>query len=804
MTEVKVTQLPIEDMNTTLENPLLVGCSGGGGHNAAINGIKNDLETSRNPDKSSLSSYLPKTYNYKEARHHDVGRKIYTGIYWTHQFFLSWLIRALIYYLPYPVLPDPVSVKEEIASLDAKNMDKRPYIDMMLDACPSGYESAALWNIYQRRDDITMLRRCVSLQYFSDQANYDAVKAYFLNKLEENAGINPFTSIISTQAIGLPALCDAVLKYNQKHHSQVIIHQYMTDLPSPGAVHFFGTLRTLTPEQRSVMRVYGVGLTEHVCHKQLPKHEQFQGIVDIPPNKNPMVRAGFKNPETSLHDKWRLPTQVTVKQAPDSPIDIAANEKVASIMLGSQAGHATINYVETLLDANYDKIFVFGGLYKDIYEKIEDIINRYPPEQQANIRNRVIRLGNQDDVHMQPIMTRSNTLYIRGGGLSVMEQMAMSHHPDQAIFIHHKDQRSNNLTSGISWEDGNVDELISKMTDKGIYCQKTSPNRAKQDLLIARLKIQAKHCDYPINLDSEEWLGRMQVILSIMEANNRLSDETVQSILSNGNICILLSKLAALENQYALPMKHFMSKMIDDPGFCEVLLRDDKLNRPLLAALIASKLGEQLNFTNEKKTALYLQNMFENKEHANQLSSKSFGWDKIKGLVFSSLQTSFINDTGNLCNKVINQIPNRHTRNKVRLDFLRYQCMNMKNKHTVLKDDEDEHAYKKAIITGMKELIEHSDFPLGWWGLFGYKITMSNQETKKVPYHLAQVYYTMEKAEKGTISYGVAFDHIQTIIEQQTQKIWAREEYQIFKSVLSPQSDMDYQTSPQPIAAKGA
>ena len=156
-------------------------------------------------------------------------------------------------------------------------------------------------------------------------------------------------------------------------------------------------------------------------------------------------------------------------------------------MLGSQASHDTVEYIETLIQNGMEKIFVFGGTNEAISRKIDLIISDHP-----NYANKIIRLGKQDDKHIAQLMTRSNIAVIRGGGLSVMEQMAMPHNTQQTILIHHANSTTQNLTSGISWEDENVNHLIAYLNIQQVHAEKTSPEQAKRHIAESRLIAAAK------------------------------------------------------------------------------------------------------------------------------------------------------------------------------------------------------------------------------------------------------------------------------------------------------------------------
>jgi effector protein SdbA len=94
---------------------------------------------------------------------------------------------------------------------------------------------------------------------------------------------------------------------------------------------------------------------------------------------------------------------------------------------------------------------------------------------------------------MAPLMTRSNFIVIRGGGLSVMEQMSIPHNPLQTIFFHHPNlPLPSPLTSGVSWEDENVNMLIKELIKQNVYAQKTCPNRVERHIAKAQVVAASK------------------------------------------------------------------------------------------------------------------------------------------------------------------------------------------------------------------------------------------------------------------------------------------------------------------------
>ena len=474
--------------NDYKKKPLLIACSGGGGHISAIAGICSYLQH-HHPEQLILPNYTPVLLEYKGtsmSRTH-----IRNGVKLMSAPVLGEALRKAVAVTALPVLPDEKDIKEELnklSSLEARRM-KRKYIDMLLDVYPDGYESAAVWNVLQRYDQTRELNKLISFQHLSDKANYENVYHYYLHLLQQAAQINePYTEVISTQAMAIPALCDAVNDYNKWLIKSGLgcpvigIHQYMTDMPTLGAVNFFKSLTGLSTKQQQQLRIYGVGLSEEVMHHFFPKGEHFAAIYAIPPENNPMVRPGFTMAQYDNSANFDKNTALTLQG--EEMFHLNPGEKIATIMLGSQAGQSTLDYLQYLLHEDFDKIFIFGAKNNSfLSQKIEALV-----QDLSKHKHRVVPLENQQDDAISALMTRSNLVIIRGGGLSIMEQLAMNHHPDQTILIHHSEEtHASELTSGIPWEDANVEELIKTLYKRGVYCNKTSVNKISRHLMEVEL-----------------------------------------------------------------------------------------------------------------------------------------------------------------------------------------------------------------------------------------------------------------------------------------------------------------------------
>jgi effector protein SdbA len=463
----------------------MIGCSGGGGHNTAIKGIIDDYyaqkKITHKKSYPALVRYSP--VEEKERESCSRANLIHAGLTFMSIPVIGSCIKSILFYTYLPALPDKELVMDEVKVLVSDDRE-REYIDMLLDVYPAGHESAAIWNILQRNDQTQDLKKLLALQGKNDEDNCEIIFTFYTNILKKAAlEGDPFTEIISTQAMGLPALCDAVIFYNtwireeNRSDPEITIHQYMTDLATEGAVHFFHPLSKLNSQQQAQMKLYGIEMTKGINNTYLSRHS-FQDVMDIPPKNNPMVRSGFKDP--NFDHSQSFDREVTlILDGEDKPFIIKPYENIVSIMLGSQAGNDSFEYITSCLESGAEKVFVFGGksnpiLYSRIFELIASNLEKY--------EGKIIPLNHQSDCPIAALMSRSNTVIIRGGGLTVMEQMAMNHSSEQSIFIHHPDSSHGSLTSGIIWEDHNVEKLIKFLHKKNIYSAKISPALASRYL----------------------------------------------------------------------------------------------------------------------------------------------------------------------------------------------------------------------------------------------------------------------------------------------------------------------------------
>ncbi len=450
---------------------LLIAISGGGGHIAAIKAFAEKYR-----DKCE-TLYSPVPYHSKVSS--ITGMSIFLASY--ASYFPQ--IQSILSTLDLPLLPNHEKLVGAIRQLHSDSA--RVYVDMLLDVHPSGYESAAIWNIFQREDMKSELRKLVELQAQNDMLFYPIVHDYFYNLLVKAYNEeNPYTEVISTQVAGIAALCDAVIKYNEMHGENIKIHQYMTDLPTKGAIHFSSSLSRLTVKQQQVMNVYAVGMDKSFL-RDFFIQSYFNGTYNLNPKDNPMIRQGFTNPENDNSNKFSEPVTLVANlnsikkfelkdekliEYVSTSIIIPPDTKIACIMIGSQAGTDTVRYISSLIYNGIEKVFVFGGDNAHIAHKIKDLLRKCP-----TWTDNIILLSNQDASFICAIKTRCNVIVTGSGGLSVMEQMAMNFNPSQIVLIHCADTIADISCSGITWEDCNADELIDELKDKLIII-KVTPN----------------------------------------------------------------------------------------------------------------------------------------------------------------------------------------------------------------------------------------------------------------------------------------------------------------------------------------
>ncbi len=571
-----------EPISSVPEKPLILACSGGAGHISAAKGIINELQL-KNPNTVIP---LHEAVLYKNHVATFTGLFIRLGVWVGAVPILGHLVNAIAHLVGAPSMPDYKIFWNQMAKIQQAELGakdgvergiRRPYVDVLLDLYSAGYEYTAYNNAAHlsltAKDTTTMSTYKGSVEDYNHYSVFKNVLRYLISAAQKG---KPYTQVISTQALSLKSICDAVSHYNNsflpRHNAThgtsypaINIAQYMTDLPSLGCAHFMDNLENLSLEHRQLIELHVVYMSEPLKAAYFGANHGFKAVHDVDPKQNPMVRAAFKEKSLNTYTDINRSHVLTYKDyAKDSTtgfatssvykkIEIKAGVKVASIMIGSLAANASVDYVEHLLKAGYEHIFVFGGSNDEIAHRLDKLISTYPVEEQAKINQKIIRLGNQSDVEMAPIFTRSNCVVIRGGGLSVMEQMAMPYTPDKVILMHHEDSDTGDLTSGLSWEDCNTDRLIEYLNEKEVFAEKTSPQLCKKALETAQ-KFYAKASDR-----LEQNTEKLKAIAAEKPHTEKLIKPKASGVLSAPRQHGFFSKTTSTEEAFLIPEPDLLS-----------------------------------------------------------------------------------------------------------------------------------------------------------------------------------------------------------------------------------------------------
>lgn len=511
--------------NTT-ERTLYIASSGGGGHNSAIEAL-----ISRDQDNAKMLHVPCK-------RKKQSGLAITQGSSLMHMF-PSMVQEFVCDKSNIPQLPTASVLKTEVSRLLARQTGEndipkaRFYVDHLLDVLPDGYACAALWNVLQREDRTPEIRKLINYQPRVEKKTYALVKDFYLQRLQAQVETGtPITKVVCTQALNLNAIADAVLEYNKwfadkksaqlkqlraraqeqsraiqnfrgqgfeleqarqqltqieariialRTSAPVYIDLYVTDVLTDGAVHFLGSFKRLSPEQKSVINCHAVNLSALLQRDAQLKQNfsDFHAQIDIDPHANPLLRAAFRQAACESANITTVTQQNKTVQH-----DIATTSRVATVMLGSQAGPASLSYAAQFGELGFDKVFVCGG--DKFAEQVAKLQQQYP-------QCEIIALPHQPDTAIKQLFERSDALVIRGGGLSTMERLARRSQKPQQVFFHTPHNYHGTKSTGILWEDGNI-AYSKDHIEAGSVCSNTDPNQFIFDFLIsqARMKYDEK------------------------------------------------------------------------------------------------------------------------------------------------------------------------------------------------------------------------------------------------------------------------------------------------------------------------
>lgn len=419
------------------KQPLIIATSGGGGHIIAAESLISQLEHQKSlvpyhyfappePIKFSLSSIIQwacRVYHHARFNH--------------------WVKKLL------PLsLPSPEELTQELNHLlQKKQQAPQKYIDFMLDIQPNGYVFTALFNYLQKNGDACSLHRITQQQYWLDKIYKQHVHQKIWQLLIHGLTTHkPYDALIITQPIGLAAIVQTINQYNKKRQEltkqfdinipELFIHLFVTDIAYCSAQHYIKPLNHMTTisKQHLIIHTLDLGFDNQILEK---KHAT--KVFRYIPQNFPIIRSSFKQ---SSNEKF-LP----VLNLKNSILPLSLDQKVASIMLSSSQGDATLRYLETLIDLEFHHIIIVGPVNYKLESEIQALQTVH------SFKTKIYTPGFTDAETLSKIFKQSQLIVLKGGGLSLMELAAFPMKPDGLIFIH---ELHSSDGAGLIWEQGNI------------------------------------------------------------------------------------------------------------------------------------------------------------------------------------------------------------------------------------------------------------------------------------------------------------------------------------------------------------
>ena len=357
------------------------------------------------------------------------------------------------------VIPNKKDIILERNALIQQQMQqpRRQYVDFILDILPNGYIFTAIFNFMQKIGHAKTLQIIVKNQGFLDfiyQSNTQHKIYHLLETALQNR--QPYDAIISTQALGIPGICAAVRQYNQQipHFESMYdclvpkleIQQFITDIPHISAKHFLVPLERLNPLDKTCIKLHLLDIEAH-NHFNVETHAN--EVVRYQPKTNPMIRDDFKK------DVHHPCYGIHVIHANEYIITLTPKQRLAVIMLSSGNGEIALDYIEALIQMRIEHIALVGQANEVLTQALQKL--NHPS---------VYTLGHLNGQQISHLLTYTQILIIKGGGLSLMEISSFELPKDSIIFIHKPIDLDTQLqTSGLVWEDGNTDWFLQ-------YCEK--------------------------------------------------------------------------------------------------------------------------------------------------------------------------------------------------------------------------------------------------------------------------------------------------------------------------------------------
>jgi hypothetical protein len=345
------------------------------------------------------------------------------------------------------------------------------------------------WNNAQISGNVSQLKNTADLRWFSDLIFYPiAIRKFteYLRSLDDQP-----EQIISSQALCIDALAQAILTVNKERKWNMKLQVHMSDLPTEKAEHFYKSLRNIGYNKKLSEIVTLYSPTEPQCQTgETSANFWKRHIGDIKVlyfDKIPIRKSFFENhctigKDVDLSLRLNHSNELTVLKLgtknpafPDQlgqnkiiDFHVGKNDKIATLMLGSQPPKNAINdYVHAFIkgaaaekaalnDAAAKKnlppvadedlpkynLFIFCGRpeslndknqVNEILRKLEKDLRSYSKENKAfelpsNLR--IIPFTHQDDKTLAPLLHRSNLTITKSGGSTCFELIQLNQDHD--------------------------------------------------------------------------------------------------------------------------------------------------------------------------------------------------------------------------------------------------------------------------------------------------------------------------------------------------------------------------------------
>lgn len=432
------------------KHPLIISSSGGNGHLIAAQSLIEQLSLTSLPQHLEI---LPPQFKFPLNQILIALSRMYH-----HPHYGRWLAKIS------PVsLPHADDILTEMQTLKYRQSQQKPYLDFMLDLQPHGFILTALFNLIQKQSHGPSLHHLTYHQALLDKCSSTHIKQQLQQVLQHALTQHrPFDTILMTQPIGLKAIAQTVFDYNQARASltqqyqceipPLFIHQFLTDIPGTQALHYLQAINHLPAELQQLLILHCMQLEELASGITAAKLAQLNFYN---PKDLPIIRKAFK--QNTLE-----PQQ--------------SNKKTASIMLSSAQGDLTAQYLENLVNLNFEQFLIIGELAASSQTKINTI---------AKDSGKLINYcGFVASNNLVQILQSSDCILLKGGGMSLMELSAIDLKPNALICLH-QPQTDTGLTLG--WEQGNMTWFLQHCRKKNQAVICCNPHQVTAQILSARL-----------------------------------------------------------------------------------------------------------------------------------------------------------------------------------------------------------------------------------------------------------------------------------------------------------------------------